>query len=184
MNPPLRALVLSVFIAAGASGQAMAQEPKKPAETEEARAARVEALLDAEGLGPLKLGQPAPEVVKHLGEPARRGKKVLQAADGMEVQDWSYPAAGLKLTLASEPGSKEPATLAAIHAGASCKLATQAGIKAGSTRAEVVKAYAGAEDPESRGEKDSFVVGSIYGGIIFSFSKGKVSGIFIGAAAE
>jgi hypothetical protein len=47
----------------------------------------------------------------------------------------------------------------------------------------VRKAYAAFADGESSSE-GSFVVGSIYGGIIFSFEKGKVSGIFFGAAAE
>jgi len=37
---------------------------------------------------------------------------------------------------------------------------------------------------EDSARTGSFVAGSIYGGIIFDFQKGKVSQIFLGAAAE
>jgi hypothetical protein len=46
------------------------------------------------------------------------------------------------------------------------------------------KAYAEHVDRETRGDPDNRVVGSIYGGIICNFTKGKVSHIFFGAGAE
>ncbi len=46
------------------------------------------------------------------------------------------------------------------------------------------KAYASHADKENPPTAEQFVAGSIYGGIIFHFEKGKVSRIFFGAAAE
>lgn len=48
------------------------------------------------------------------------------------------------------------------------------------------KAYGSFEDKEnaSAAKKNSFVAGSIYGGILFTFKDNKVSSIFFGAAAE
>jgi len=65
-----------------------------------------------------------------------------------------------------------------------CKLATRRGIKIGDTVAAVRKAYGDVED-KSRGQsRDSFVAGSLYGGVIFDLKDGKVTQIFIGASAE
>ena len=95
-----------------------------------------------------------------------------------------------------------PKTVLIATAGKGCKLATARGIKIGSTRAEVGKAYRDVEekapgdgpakpgDPEpepvplEEGEEKNFVAGTIYGGMIFSFKKGKVVEIFLGAGAE
>ena len=67
---------------------------------------------------------------------------------------------------------------------APCTLATKAGIKIGSAAAAVAKAYAHHLDKENPPTAGHLVVGTIYGGIIFDFDKGKVTSIFIGAAAE
>jgi ribose 5-phosphate isomerase len=67
---------------------------------------------------------------------------------------------------------------------APCDLRTWLGIGIGSTYEQTVKAYKDYIDKEMS-DKARIVAGSIYGGVIFSFdSKGKVNGIFIGAAAE
>jgi hypothetical protein len=39
-------------------------------------------------------------------------------------------------------------------------------------------------DRDTTAEPGTYVVGSIYGGIIFNFENGRVSRIFLGAAAE
>jgi hypothetical protein len=66
---------------------------------------------------------------------------------------------------------------------APCALATKQGIRIGSTEQEVKKVYKKDWNREDSSQ-DSFVAGSVYGGIIFQFHNGKVNQIFLGAAAE
>ena len=140
-------------------------------------------MLNAERLGELRLELPEKDVLKLLGKPEKQSKVVLQGADGMYVQTWSYPAKGLEFTMSAEKKAG-PKTIATITAFPPCNFSTKKGIKIGSAETEARKAYAAWADRESASQKDSFVAGSIYGGIIFNFAKGKVSRIFLGAAAE
>ena len=75
-------------------------------------------------------------------------------------------------------------TVASITASAPCTFATKKGIKIGDAESAARKVYAEYADRESGNEPGVFVVGSVYGGIIFNFTAGKVSKIFFGAAAE
>lgn len=136
-----------------------------------------------DSLGTLALGQKQAAVIKALGQPKSKGKDIEWEAIGEHVQEWNYPAQGISLNMASikEGGSKK---VLSISAEAGCNLATARGIKIGSTEAEVRKAYGKLEDKESGEAGKIFVAGSMYGGVIFHFTKGKVSEIFIGAAAE
>ncbi len=139
--------------------------------------------VDQEAFGKLVLGQKAEAVVTLLGKPESKGKDTKWEAIGEWVQDWKYPTKGLTLALAS--GSKGGAKrLFSISASAGCTLATARGIRIGSSEAEVRKAYGAVEDKESSVRGESFVAGSVYGGVIFQIEKGKVSEIFIGAATE
>ena len=74
-------------------------------------------------------------------------------------------------------------TIAHIYASAPCAFATRKGIKIGDAESTARKAYTEHVDRESS-DPGTLVVGSVYGGIIFNFTKGKVSSIFFGAAAE
>ena len=139
--------------------------------------------LKSEQLGSLKLGMGEKDVLKLLGQPKKKGGLNLQEADGMWVQEWEYPAEGLSILMSA--GKKAGAkSIASIKAGAPCTLATKAGIKIGSAAAAVAKAYAHHLDKENPPTARHLVVGTIYGGILFDFEKGKVTSIFIGAAAE
>jgi chorismate synthase len=75
-------------------------------------------------------------------------------------------------------------TIANITASAPCSFATRKGIKIGDGESAASKAYAEHVDRETKADPGILVVGSMYGGIIFNFTKGKVSRIFFGAAAE
>ena len=141
-----------------------------------------EAMLRAESLGKLRLGLPEKDVVKLLGSPATRGELLFQEADGNYVQDWHYPDKGIELVMRAV-GKKSAKTIAAITASAPCTFATKAGIKIGDAESAARKAYAEHVDRESS-VPGTLVVGSLYGGIIFNFTDGKVSRIFFGAAAE
>lgn len=140
-------------------------------------------LLENEALGEIKLGQKAEELTALIGKPDRKGKDVEWEAIGEWVQEWRFKSQGLTLNMASESkgGAK---TVLSISAEAPSKLATKRGIHIGSTIAEVTKAYAKVHDKEQSVPGETFVAGSIYGGVIFTFTGGKVSQIFIGAAAE
>jgi hypothetical protein len=143
-----------------------------------------EAMLRAESLGGLRLGLSEKAVLKLLGSPAKRGELVLQEADGNYVQDWHYPDKGIDLSMSAGEKKSGVKTIANITASAPCIFATRKGIKIGDAESAARKAYAEHVDRETRAHPGVLVVGSIYGGIIFNFTKGKVSRIFFGAAAE
>jgi hypothetical protein len=142
-----------------------------------------EAMLRAESLGGLRLGLPEKGVLKLLGPPAKRGELVFQEADGNYVQDWHYPDKGIELSMSAGEKKSGVKTIAHIIASAPCAFATRKGIKIGDAESAARKGYAEHVDRETSAEH-GIVVGSIYGGIIFDFTKGKVSRIFFGAAAE
>jgi hypothetical protein len=60
---------------------------------------------------------------------------------------------------------------------------TSKGISIGSSYQEVEQAYKDYMNPEFS-NRESIVAGSIYGGVVFSFEKGKVKSVFVGAASE
>ena len=140
-------------------------------------------MLKGESLGGLKLGLAAKAVLKQLGKPESESKLQLQDADGIYVQQWEYPAQGLSLWMTSGAKKSGAKSIAAITAFAGCKLATRAGCKIGSPESTVRKAY-GVHESKDEITAGQLIAGSIYGGIIFNFTKGKVSSIFLGAAAE
>jgi hypothetical protein len=139
--------------------------------------------LKSEQLGSLKLGMGEKDVLKLLGKPKKKGDLILQEADGMWIQEWEYPSEGLSILMNAEKKAGAKA-IASIKASAPCTLTTKAGIKIASAAAAVAKAYAHHLDKENPPTAKHLVVGTIYGGIIFDFENGKVTSIFIGAAAE
>ena len=139
--------------------------------------------LENEALGKIKLGQKAADVTALVGQPDSKGKEAEWDAIGEWVQEWRFKSQGLVLNMSSKSkgGAKTVLTIAAT---APSKLATARGIHIGSTIAEVTTAYGKVQDKEESEAGKTFVAGSIYGGVIFNFTDGKVSKIFIGAAAE
>jgi hypothetical protein len=79
---------------------------------------------------------------------------------------------------------KRKLTVDSVTVKAPCKLASKRGIRIGSPEAAARGAYDKDQDPDSEKCADTFVAGSIYGGLVFSFKKGKVSEMFLGASAE
>jgi len=74
-------------------------------------------------------------------------------------------------------------TIANMTASGAVHLCDQKGHQDRDAESAVRKAYTEHVDREAS-DPGTLVVGSIYGGIIFDFTKGKVSRIFFGAAAE
>jgi len=121
-------------------------------------------------------------VITALGEPAKKSEIFEEGATGDFVQDWEYPAKGLVVGMAS-PSATGAQAVSTLTANATCTLPARWGLKIGSTRAEVEKVYGSNFDGDFT-NGDVFVAGSVYGGVFYDFTEGKVSGIFIGAGAE
>jgi hypothetical protein len=135
-----------------------------------------------EQIGRLHLGLAAKEVTQIIPGQPTRGPEELWGADGEYHQEWKYPKAGITLGMVSEKkaGLK---TIDSMTITSPSKLQTQRGIGIGSNAAEVAKTYGPFRNAEDS-TPERFVAGSNFGGVIFSFQQGKVSRIFIGAAAE
>lgn len=141
------------------------------------------ALLREERIGNLRIDLPEKEVEKMVDCSPRRGPEELWGADGAYHQQWEYAGCGLSLGMVSEKqgGPKSIASIALVSPGI---LATKRGIRIGSSEQEVMKAYKPSRNREDSEHFGMFVAGSIFGGLMFDFEKGKVSRIFLGAAAE
>ncbi|HPF59637.1 MAG TPA: hypothetical protein P5149_00645 [Candidatus Competibacteraceae bacterium] len=141
------------------------------------------ALLRAEHIGPLRIDQPAAEAERQIPCPVQRSPAELWGADGEYHQTWAAPACGLTLDM-SAAGSTGPWILAAITLTAPGTWSTGRGISLGATEQEVMTAYGQDRNTEESQAEQTFVAGSIYGGLLFTFEAGRVTQIFLGAAAE
>ncbi len=134
----------------------------------------------SERFGALRLGMTQGEILAAFGRAEQKDTPERWAADGMLHTSWSWPTRGLGVDLAGEERVDDVVGLTITPPSA---LRTTRGIGLGSTKAEVEAAYAGAIDAEMSRE-DQTVVGSLYDGLMIQYKDGKVSGMFLGAAAE
>jgi hypothetical protein len=139
-------------------------------------------LLKEEKIGHLKINLPEKEVKTVISCKEKRGADELWDADGAYHQEWAYDDCGITLDMISDKkrGAKK---IASITLFAPSTLNTLRGIRMGSSMQEVIKAYKPYWNKEAS-DANQFVAGSIYGGLIFTIEKKKVSRIFLGAAAE
>ncbi len=140
------------------------------------------ALMAKERLGSLRIDLPERKVKQAVNCKVTREPERLWGADGAYHQTWKYAACGVTLDMVSDKAGA-PKAIASITLTKPSRLSTTRGIRIGSTTKAVMKAYK-AEWNQDSSDSDSFVAGSIYGGLIFNFQNGKVSKIFLGAAAE
>jgi len=140
-------------------------------------------LMHHEGFGPLRIGQSEREISALLGPPEEKGAAELWGADGLHHQAWRYPRRGITLDLVSETADGR-SEVASITVSAPSGLRTWRGIGIGDPEAQARKLYKDVADTETPVEDDTFIAGSAYGGLVFTFRDGKVSGMFLGAAAE
>lgn len=139
-------------------------------------------ISDVQALGALKLQLPESALEAILGKPGREGKEVLEAATGMTVKNRLYPRHGLTVTLGrSDPGGEW--LVERFKATAPCQLKTPQGVGI-ATPVTRLKALYGSLLEKETSSPSQWVVGSIYGGVIFNVQGGKVTSIFVGAAAE
>lgn len=141
------------------------------------------ALLKEERIGPLRVDQPAAEAEQLITCPVQRSSVKLWGADGEYHQTWTAPDCGLTLDVgAAEPTG--PQTVRAITVTTPSAWTTARGIGIGRTEAEVMTAYGRDRNAEESQAGQLFVAGSVYGGLLFSFEGGRVTQLFLGAAAE
>jgi len=140
-------------------------------------------LLREERIGTLRIGLSEEEVKKSINCTLKRGPEELWGADGAYHQKWEYTDCGITLGMVSEKkgGLKSIESISLVSPSV---LSTTRGIRIGSSEQEVMKAYKSQWNSEDSKNFGRFVAGSIYGGLMFSFEKGKVSRVFLGAAAE
>jgi len=138
-------------------------------------------LLAIESIGTLKIGQSLNEVQAILGGPVSKTAIENWGADGRYYSTYNY-ANGLSINMGSDD-SNLMVSISSIMAIDNCSLKTGKGIGIGGTLEEIKNAYRDLIDLEA--SNDSILVaGSVYGGLIFNFKNGKVSRMFLGAAAE
>jgi len=135
-------------------------------------------ILASEAIGPLHYGADDVEIRKHLGEPKKKDKAVLEAATSEYWSKWTWVGVTADMMAEQTAG---PWQVRRIEVKAPSKLATKAGIHVGSSRKDVEARYAGQLD---RKEPGAWIVGSSYGGLLFTFQGDAVASISIGAFAE
>lgn len=140
--------------------------------------------IDIESFGEIKLGMSAADVRKILGAPNTESPAIEWGADGMMHEDWTWKNKGLVLNISSDKTNRDSSlSVFSITASSPCTFKTKAGMSIGSSYEEVLEAYKKDIDPEAT-DKTQITVGSVYGGIIFSFRNSKTEKLFLGAAAE
>ncbi|MEI2737854.1 MAG: hypothetical protein V9F01_03615 [Chitinophagaceae bacterium] len=138
---------------------------------------------DLGGAGDITLGLSAAKITELLGQPESKSKAIEWGADGLMHQDWMYKSKGIALNMSSDKADAGQ-TVFSITISSPCTLKTKMNMGIGSSYKEVMAAYEKSIDREATDNK-TITVGSVYGGIIFTFSKeGKADTVFIGAAAE
>jgi len=141
------------------------------------------ALMKGERLGNLKIDMTGRQVIQSLGTPKNKGQNTLWGADGRYHQNWYYPNQGITIGMVAQTAESSP-KIASITLTAPSRLKTKRGLGIGDSYNAVKQAYGKEEDRSSSRPNESFVAGSVYGGLIFSFENGRVSKIFLGAGAE
>ena len=140
-------------------------------------------LLKSEGFGNLRVDLGDQQVVGLLGEPKIRDQRVLWEADAFYHQTWRYPERGIVLDMVSE-SADDRRRIASIRVGPPSMLRTRRGVGIGDSYSDVEKAYSSDRDEENSDPPLTFVAGSLYGGLVFSFEERRVTQIFLGAAGE
>ena len=137
---------------------------------------------DLGGVGDLLLGLSDTKAIELLGQPESKSKAEEWGADGLMHQDWLYKSKGISLNMDNSKGNDKQ-TIFSITITSPCTFKTKKNMGIGSTYNEVMKVYEKNID-KSFTDKATITVGSVYGGIIFSFKNDKAEKVFVGAAAE
>jgi hypothetical protein len=141
-----------------------------------------EHILDWETIGPLKIGMPAKQVVKLLGEPKDQSDLVEEGATGMYVTDWEWPATSITIRMSSAK-LKGPYRVTSIQTSVPNELTTSRGATIGTPASELPALYLRNVDEGTNDDPNQYLVGSVYGGLLFTLKDGRLISIFLGAMA-
>jgi hypothetical protein len=129
----------------------------------------------------LPLGLSGDELQSKIGSaPTSKSDLTLEGASGEYVTSWKFEGVEAKLSATAQD---LPVTLRALTITAPSALKTKEGLGIGASEAEVKSTY-GPKVNTEESSPDKIVVGSVFGGMIFTIDNGTVSEIFVGAAAE
>ncbi|MFN8240230.1 MAG: hypothetical protein U0X39_05695 [Bacteroidales bacterium] len=138
-------------------------------------------IMSKESLCGLRIGMNMKEAGPMLGPKSSETEAEISQVDGSKHKTVRYDTNGTEFDVIVNTDGSE--TIYKITATAPSSFKTMKGIGIGSSIEEVRKAY---EEYIKPGESDEnfIVAGTVYGGLMFRFENGKVTSIFIGAAAE
>jgi hypothetical protein len=140
-----------------------------------------EHIFDWEMIGPLKLGMDEAKVIKLLGAPKKKSFPIEEGATGEYVSDWEWPGQGLVVGMAAEMRTAK-FHVRSIEVFAPSTLMTTRGVVVGMALEDVPARYQRNID-EGRDDPNEYLVGSVYGGMLFTLKDRKVVSIFLGAMA-
>lgn len=136
-------------------------------------------LMETETIGELKLDMKVEAVEKITGKPHNMTAFEYWGADGYDHQSRYYQDSTIDVDFIKLDDGSLVSNMVFVNNNAAYK--TAKGIGIGSSKNEIIKAYNGQISSVS---DESIIAGSIYGGLIFYLKEGKVTSIFLGAAAE
>jgi len=138
-------------------------------------------LMKGETIGEIKIGLTYERVIELLGEPEEVTKVEMSQVDGSFYQSISYSKKGIEIVFVIDSDSVKKVSNFLIRSPCSLKTSKKIGI--GSSYEEVENAYKESINPEFS-DTESIVVGTVYGGIVFSLENRKVKTIYIGISAD
>lgn len=133
--------------------------------------------------GTIRIGLSPRQVEQNLGPPAKKSPPTFSPATGEYSSAWNYPGRGIELVF-DAPDEKAPGAIGQYTLKPPCMLVSAGEIGIGSTRSDIEKRYGNLINRTESSRGKTLVLGSVYGGVIFTLEKGKVISIFVGAAAE
>ena len=141
--------------------------------------------LGREAFGPLRIGLPAKEMHRLMGDWKQLSEPVLWAADGLEHWEAAYELPGILVGLARVPGDEAGAFVSSILAAGPREWKTARGLGIGDPVELVMSLYADAIDPLWNTDLSrEILIGSLYGGMLVSLEDGLVVSLYLGAMAE
>jgi len=143
------------------------------------------ALLQHDHFGGLHYSMLYEDIVSYMGPPDWVFEPELWSADGLYHWSVIYDANGyMHISFVNETGQHEGGRVYSILTATYHSDTTARGIRLGSTRADVLEAYADViNEEDSRGNR--IVAGSVYGGVFFFMDHNdEVEMIFVGASTQ
>jgi len=136
-----------------------------------------------ESIGGLHLGMTPKQFVGFLPCTVKKSEPVLWAGIGEIIQEWNYADCGIKLQL-SASDNNTPQKISSIRVMAPSEFKTNRKIGIGSNFESVIDAYTEFADQADNQAGETFLAGSVYGGLLIKFEENRVISLFLGAGAE